>query len=119
LDLADIPGVDLQTAFTRLGKDRDRISRFLRGFVRDFRSGPEQIERDLAAGDVKALGAFGHMVKSSAAYIGAHQLAEAAEQVENAQKQDQLGEIAALVSAFRRELQTVLQGIITYTNLEG
>jgi len=111
---SSLPGVNLDIAFELLGENYDIVLMYLRGFVRDFHSAPEMLERDLAKGDMRALGRLGHLVKSVAAYLGAQELADAAARVEKAEREGRTEDMSGCVAEFQRHLRIVHDGIVAH-----
>ncbi len=111
---AALPGVDLDIAFSLLGESYDIVLMYLRGFVRDFHSAPETLERDLAEGNIEELGKLGHLVKSVAAYLGAQELADAAARVEQAGRENRKDQMPGYVAEFQRQLKIVYDGIVAH-----
>jgi signal transduction histidine kinase/CheY-like chemotaxis protein len=106
-----LPGIDLSIALARLGGRRERVLRFLRGFVRDFAEAPARLSEDHAAGRREGIVTVAHTVKSAAAYLGAIDLAAAAALLEAAARRGADETMAGRVVVFRGHLEVVLAGL--------
>jgi two-component system sensor histidine kinase/response regulator len=109
-----LPGVDLKVAFLRLGQSQKSVLNCLRGFVRDFHSAPDQLDRDVATGNTRAVGMLAHTIKSVAAYLGAQGLVEAAAAVEQAEKDGQILHQPHHIEALQHHTKIVLDGISAF-----
>ncbi len=102
------PGPDFSAALERLGGNRDRLSRLLRGFARDFAAAPAQLAADHLSGDAQAVAALAHRVKGAASYLDAHHLCEAAARLEDAAWHGDTDGMRQAVPVFRAALETLL-----------
>jgi two-component system sensor histidine kinase/response regulator len=106
-----LPGIDLSIALARLGGRRERVLRFLRGFVRDFAEAPARLSEDYAAGRREDIVTVAHTVKSAAGYLGAIDLADAAALLEAAARRGDDEAMAERVVVFREYLEAVLAAL--------
>ncbi|WP_306393122.1 Hpt domain-containing protein [Telluria beijingensis] len=106
-----MPGIDWRLALDNVDGQRLRLEKRAGSFVREYASAPRILREALAAGDQPRLQALAHNLKSSAAYVGAFELAGAAGRLEQdlrGGQPDRLGvQVAALVAA----AETVLAGL--------
>jgi two-component system sensor histidine kinase/response regulator len=107
----DLPGIDLNLALSRLGGKQRRVLRMFQGFIRDFGLTPPLVKNDLAAGRYLAVADAVHTIKSAAAYLGATELANAADAVEESARSSHTENLPALVTTFLEKLDVVLGGL--------
>ena len=105
---ADLPGVDLRLALVRLGGRPASLQRVLSGFVRDFASLPAQWRRPGAVPSRNAIISQVHTLKSTARYLGADALADAAVHLEQLAPHATPKLLAEAVAVFCQQLDTVL-----------
>ncbi len=78
-ELPDLtPEVDLQVAMSYLGKNKTRVAKIIKNFVKDFEHCVRDVNRAFEIGDTEFVGRIAHTVKSAATYIGAHDLSVSA-----------------------------------------
>ncbi|MBB3221588.1 hybrid sensor histidine kinase/response regulator [Pseudoduganella umbonata] len=123
--LPALPGVDWQAALAGVDGRRARLGKRLDGFVREYAQAPAALRTALAAGDRGTIATLAHNLKSSAVYIGATALSQAAGSVEQALRAGDASRaddmrpdgdgrhdpLAALVPALAGTLGTVLAGL--------
>ncbi|EHM02035.1 PAS domain S-box protein [Acetobacteraceae bacterium AT-5844] len=101
-------GLDLALVLRRLGGRPERAARLLRGFLRDFATGPEQMTQHLGGGRVQEAATLAHTARGSAAYLGAEAFCKSAELLEKALLNDDRDAVARLGPAFTRGLGDLL-----------
>ncbi|WP_367849615.1 response regulator [Rhodoferax sp. WC2427] len=108
-DLPDgLPGVDLRLALARLGGRQASLQRVLRGFVRDFASLSAQWRPPRPVPSRNTVSAQAHTLKSTARYLGADALADAAVHLEQLAPHATPEQLAEGVAAFCQHLDTVI-----------
>ncbi|MEX5746090.1 response regulator [Massilia sp. X63] len=109
--LPDLPGIDWRLALDSVDGKRSRLQKRAGSFVREYGSAPAILRESLAAGDYSRLQWLAHNLKSGAAYVGAVELAAAANRMEQDLRAAQFerlgGQVAALVTA----VESVLAGL--------
>ena len=109
--LPAVPGIDWRLALDKVDGQRRRLDKRAGSFVREYATAPRILRDALAAGDHARLQALAHNLKSSAAYVGAFELAGAASRLEQdlrAGLYEQLGvQVPVLVTA----AESVLAGL--------
>jgi two-component system sensor histidine kinase/response regulator len=103
-----LPGLDLRLAVARLGGRRASLQRVLRGFVRDFAPLSAQWLPPVGPPPHQALAEQTHILKSTARYLGADSLADAAIRLEQLAPQATPESVAGAVAELCRHLDTVL-----------
>ncbi|BDT66984.1 sensor histidine kinase RcsC [Comamonadaceae bacterium OS-1] len=113
VDLPDgLPGVDLRLALVRLGGRQASLQRVLRGFVRDFASLSAQWRPPRPAPSRNTVSAQAHTLKSTARYLGADALADAAVHLEQLAPHATPELLAEGVAVFCHHLDTVIGSAI-------
>lgn len=107
-----LPGVDLRLALARLGGRQASLQRVLRGFVRDFASLPTQWRPPRPTPSRNTVLAQAHTLKSTARYLGADALADAALRLEQLAPHAAPETLAEGVAVFCRHLDTVVDSAI-------
>jgi signal transduction histidine kinase/DNA-binding NarL/FixJ family response regulator len=97
--------IDLQMLASHLGGDTERVHRFARRFLAMAKASVNDLVHACKAGDLPAIQAIGHRVKSSARTIGSHEFARFCEALEETGTHDQ--DLAASEELIRR-LQALL-----------
>jgi signal transduction histidine kinase/CheY-like chemotaxis protein len=82
--LPPIPGVDWQQALDSVDRQRSRLDKRINGFLQEYRPAAQTVREAVASNHYAALNGMTHNLKSSAAYIGAFELAAQAQAVEQA-----------------------------------
>ncbi|WP_227496581.1 hybrid sensor histidine kinase/response regulator [Massilia litorea] len=109
--LPAVPGVDWDTALAGVSHQHARLIKRVRSFVQEYRAAPRQLAEALASGDEAPLAALAHNLKSSAAYVGAYELAAQARRLEEALRADDAQRAAGMVPALIATLDTILAGM--------
>jgi len=91
--------------------NRGRLQKRAASFVREYASAPGILREALTAGDYPRLQSLAHNLKSSAAYVGAVELATAASRVEHELRTGQLDRIGVLLPVMVGAAETVLAGL--------
>jgi len=108
--LPAVAGVDWDAALAGVNCQQARLLKRVRSFVQEYRSAPRQMLDGLAGGEHGVLLQLAHNLKSSAAYVGAHSVAQAAGQLETGLRAGDTAAPAALVPGLAAALDTVLDG---------
>ena len=110
-DLPAVPGIDWRLALDNVDGQRPRLEKRAGSFVREYAGAPRTLREALAGGEHARLQDLAHNLKSSAAYVGALELAHAASRLEHdlrAGRHERLGvQVPALVAA----TESVLAGL--------
>jgi signal transduction histidine kinase/CheY-like chemotaxis protein len=109
--LPAVAGIDWDAALAGVNHQHARLIKLVRSFVQEYRVAPRQLADALAAGDTAPLGTLAHNLKSSAAYVGAHELAALARRIEEALRSGESERAAALAPALVALLDTTLAGM--------
>ena len=103
------PGIlDLSTTLARLGHNRERLTRLVKGFLRDFSGAPAQMERAYHEGRFAQVAEIAHAVRGASSYLDAHQLCLAAERLERTARRADGDGVRDLIRVFDRHLDAVL-----------
>ncbi len=105
-----VHGVDWDAALAGVNGQQARLLKRVRSFVQEYRAAPRQLLDALAGGDLAVLQQLSHNLKSSAAYVGAHAVAQAAGQLETGLRAGDTAAPPALVPGLAAALETVLDG---------
>jgi signal transduction histidine kinase/DNA-binding response OmpR family regulator/HPt (histidine-containing phosphotransfer) domain-containing protein len=106
-----VPGVDWERALEGVNRDHARLSRRVRGFVREYGNAASLARAAAADGQDAVLQSLAHNLKSGAPYVGAFELSALAgtlEQDLRAGHHDRLAEHAASLA---QALDAVVQGL--------
>ncbi len=106
------PGVDLRLALARLGGHQGSLQRVMRGFVRDFASLSAQWLPPRPTPSRNTVTTQAHILKSTARYLGADALADAAVRLEQLVPHAAPEMLAEGVAVFCRHLDTVVDSAI-------
>ena len=109
--LPAVPGIDWRLALENVDGQRSRLEKRAGSFVREYAGAPRILREALAAGDHPRLQALAHNLKSSAAYVGAVDLAGAASRLEQDLRAGELGRVGVQVPALVAAAETVLAGL--------
>jgi two-component system sensor histidine kinase/response regulator len=112
LPLPAVPGIDWALALENVDGQRSRLQKRAGSFVREYGPAPRLLRDALAAGDHARLQTLAHNLKSSAAYVGAFELAAAAARLELALREARLAQLGVDVAAVVTALDTVLAGLM-------
>jgi two-component system, sensor histidine kinase and response regulator len=107
----DLTPLDLSAALARLGNNPERLSRLLKGFVRDFNGAPAQLMADHLAGNLEGVASLAHAVKGSASYLDAHDLCAVADELEQAARKRDQDSVNKQAPVFHRQLETLLRKV--------
>ena len=99
--------VDVTVLAALVGDDLEVIREFLNDFRTSAQKAAAEIRRGFQAGQVSAVGAVSHKLKSSARSVGALALGELCAQMEDASKTGQLEALRPLVAKFETEMMAV------------
>ncbi|BDT59373.1 hypothetical protein MasN3_28670 [Massilia varians] len=109
--LPAVPGLDWRQALDKVDGQRGRLVKRAASFVREYAEAPRMLREALGAGDHQALESLAHNLKSSAAYVGAFELASAAHRLEQDLRGGQAEQLAAQVPGLVGAAQTVLAAL--------
>ena len=109
--LPAVPGIDWRLALDKVDGQRRRLEKRAGSFVREYAAAPRILRDALAAGDHPRLQALAHNLKSSAAYVGAFELAGAASRLEQDLRAGQLERVGTQVPALVTAAESVLAGL--------
>ncbi|MGR9037336.1 MAG: PAS domain S-box protein, partial [Gammaproteobacteria bacterium] len=104
----DIAGLDTQAARSLLGDDSDLFLELLKSFVAEFGTAASEIRDDLRNGDRETAARRLHTFRSAAGYLGAVELTQSAQNLENAIKQ-QKPDLDLLIDDFVSKLDRLLE----------
>jgi PAS domain S-box-containing protein len=106
--MPDIQGFDVAAALERLDGNREMYRWLLRSFVENKADAATTIEAALREGDPALAERIAHTLKSSAATIGAVELATMAETLESIFSQGSQGDIEVALKGFSAEMERVV-----------
>ena len=109
--LPAVPGIDWRLALDKVDGERRRLEKRAGSFVREYAGAPRILREALAAGDHPRLQALAHNLKSSAAYVGAFELAGAASRLEQDLRAGQHERVGIQVPALVAAAESVLAGL--------
>jgi len=109
--LPAVPGIDWRLALENVDGQRGRLEKRAGSFVREYAGAPRILREALATGDRPRLQMLAHNLKSSAAYVGAFELAGAASRLEQALRAGELARLGVQVPALVAAAETVLAGL--------
>ncbi len=109
--LPAVPGIDWRLALDKVDGQRRRLEKRAGSFVREYAAAPRILRDALAAGDHARLQGLAHNLKSSAAYVGAFELAGAASRLEQDLRAGQLERVGIQVPALVAAAESVLAGL--------
>jgi len=109
--LPAVPGIDWRLALDKVDGQRNRLEKRAGSFVREYAGSPRILRDALAAGDHPRLQGLAHNLKSSAAYVGAFELAGAASRLEHDLRTGQLDRVGIQVPALVAAAESVLAGL--------
>ncbi|WP_348643599.1 PAS domain S-box protein [Rhizobium lusitanum] len=107
----DVGPIDLNLALERLGGQGDRLDRLLVGFLRDFADMPGRLRSAAGQETWPQLAELVHLIKGSASYLGARPLTEAAEEFEQANRDNNGPTMTASLQVFIERLEDVLDRV--------
>ena len=102
-------GPDIQAALHRLGGNQDRLKRLSNGFLDEYADAGDRMQGYLEKGQLAEMSALAHLVKGAASYFDAHELCEAAEQLETSFRRGDHQEVAHCAPAFESSLEALLE----------
>ncbi|MDY0975536.1 response regulator [Massilia sp. CFBP9012] len=111
LALPAVPGIDWRLALDKVDGQRSRLEKRAGSFVREYAGAPRILRDALAVGDHARLQGLAHNLKSSAAYVGAFELAGAASRLEQDLRAGQLERVGIQVPALVAAAESVLAGL--------
>ncbi len=111
LHLPAIEGVDWQLALSSTDGQRSRLPRRAQGFVQQYGNGPHIARDALASGDYRALRELVHNVRPSAIYLGALDLSNLADTIEQDLQAGRTETMAALIPDLLAVMEPVLAGL--------
>ena len=109
--LPAVPGIDWRVALDNVDGQRGRLQKRAGSFVREYAAAPRQLRDALGAGDHARMQTLAHNLKSSAAYVGAFELAGAAARLEQSLREGRLERVGVDAAALVAAAETVLAGL--------
>ena len=109
--LPAVPGIDWQVALDNVDGQRGRLQKRAGSFVREYAAAPRQLRDALGAGDHPRMQTLAHNLKSSAAYVGAFELAGAAGRLEQSLREGRLDRVGVDAAALVAAAEAVLAGL--------
>jgi two-component system sensor histidine kinase/response regulator len=109
--LPALPGIDWRLALDSVDGKRSRLQKRAGSFVREYGSAPAILREALAAGDYSRLQWLAHNLKSGAAYVGAVELAAAANRMEQDLRAAQFERLGVQVPVLVTAAESVLAGL--------
>ncbi|RZA33753.1 MAG: hybrid sensor histidine kinase/response regulator, partial [Lysobacteraceae bacterium] len=109
--LPAVPGLDWRQALDKVGGQRSRLEKRASSFVREYADAPRIMREALGGADHASLQSLAHNLKSSAAYVGAFELAAAAHRLEQDLRNGQAGSLAVQVPGLVTAAETVLAAL--------
>jgi len=110
-DLPALPGIDWRLALDSVDGSRARLQKRAGSFIREYAQAPAILHEALEAGDYPRQQSLAHNLKSSAAYVGALELATLAGRLETDLRAGRLDTIGVQVPALAAAAETVLAGL--------
>jgi two-component system sensor histidine kinase/response regulator len=111
LPLPDLPGIDVESAITRMGGKPKRFRKFLIKFLTYKSGAADELSAALRDGDMEQVELLAHNLKGVAGNVGANDLYTAADNLEIAVKQGERKKIEIQIETVSRNLEQVLAGI--------
>jgi len=105
------PGIDWRLALDNVDGQRARLEKRAGSFVREYASAPRILREALNNGDHARLQSMAHNLKSSAAYVGAFDLAGASARLEGELRGGRLEQLGVLVPTVVAAAETALLGL--------
>ncbi|OON62876.1 hypothetical protein B0920_05440 [Massilia sp. KIM] len=105
------PGIDWEQALAKVDGRRSLLDKRAASFVREYAGAPKALRDALAQGDHARLQALAHNLKSSAAYVGALELAAAASRMEHELRSGHFERLAQQAPALVAATETALAGL--------
>jgi len=109
--LPAVPGIDWRMALEGVDGQRGRLEKRAGSFVREYASAPRILRDALGSGDHARLQSLAHNLKSSAAYVGAFDLAAAAARLEQELRAGHLEQVGVQVSTLVSAAEGALAGL--------
>ncbi len=103
-----VAGMDWEQAMDSCGQRTERLHKRLRGFVREYGNGPHIARAARDGGSYEALQSLAHNLKSSAVYIGAGELATLCAAMEQALRQGEKEQVAAMLPSMVAMLEQLM-----------
>ena len=110
-DLPPTPGIDWRQALANVNGQRARLEKRAGSFVREYGAAPRTLRDALAGGDHAGLRVLAHNLKSSAAYVGAVEVAGIAGRIEHDLRSSLTHRIAQGAPALAAALEAALAGL--------
>ncbi|MCC2973833.1 hybrid sensor histidine kinase/response regulator [Massilia sp. IC2-476] len=109
--LPRVPGLDWQRALEKVDGQRSRLEKRASSFVREYADAPRILREALGSSDHPRLQSLAHNLKSSAAYVGAFELAASAHRLEQDLRNGQAERLATQVPGLVHAAETVLAAL--------
>ncbi|MCL1996774.1 MAG: ATP-binding protein [Defluviitaleaceae bacterium] len=109
--ILQIEGIDIEKGLSITGGNHDMYMVILDAFYKDVETKLNQIAKCLQENDLSLYTTYMHAIKSAAANVGATQISEKAESLEDAGMKYDKEYIAANTPEFMQELKAVMQNI--------
>ncbi|MCP4701115.1 MAG: response regulator [Gammaproteobacteria bacterium] len=104
----ELPGIDMESALKRLNGNKKLLKKLLQEFQRDYQHAAHEIGVALALKDSEKNRRLVHTLKGVAGNLGAHELQNAALELENAIKQERRDEFDVLLGKLEFALTRLL-----------
>ncbi|GLH71739.1 hypothetical protein GETHLI_02410 [Geothrix limicola] len=109
----DLAGISKEAGLAHFAAE-SLYERVLGKFLESKSHAAEELRTDLARGDLEAAERVAHSMISAAGIIGALELAAVSQALQDALHGEKATLTEALLSAFERQLETVLEGLKTH-----
>ena len=109
--LPAVPGLDWGQALDKVDGQRSRLEKRASSFVREYADAPRILREALGGSDHQRLQSLAHNLKSSAAYVGAFELAASADRLERDLRNGQAEHLAFQVPGLVAAAETVLAAL--------
>ena len=110
-DDQSLPGIDLNSALTRLQIKLEDFKKILHGFFKNNQDTIQKIKKAQQANDIQLLRQIGHSLKGSSRNIGAYQLGNASQILEDAASTSSDANLDAIIETLSTALQQVLTSL--------
>ena len=106
-----LPGLRIQSTIRRFGGNTGLFLKLVRGFANDYKNVPDEIKQALAEDDMERATRLAHTLKGVAANIGAHDLSQAAGNLESTLSRGVMDRADELFDRLSDELQQVIDSL--------
>jgi len=113
-----LPGIDIRSGLSRLGNNEKLYRSLLVKFYKEYAGSTNQIKDALKNKDQELGTRLAHTVKGVAGNLGARDLQAAGADVEEAIKNNNLGNIDELLDTFEQNIKTIMNGLQDFVAAE-